>query len=72
MGSWSLWHWLVVLVVVALIFGTKKLRNVGEDLGSAIKSFRKGMQDGDAPSQLKADPPAGQTADEKKSERADS
>lgn len=59
MGGWSIWHWLVVLVVVALIFGTKKLRNVGEDLGSAIKSFRKGMQDGDASSQqLKADPPA--------------
>ena len=57
MGSWSIWHWLVVLVVVALIFGTKKLRNVGEDLGSAIKSFRKGMQDGDAQAQLKADPP---------------
>jgi len=57
MGSWSIWHWLVVLVVVALIFGTKKLRNVGEDLGSAIKSFRKGMQDGDAQNQLKADPP---------------
>ena len=58
MGGWSIWHWLVVLVVVALIFGTKKLRNVGEDLGSAIKSFRKGMQDGDASSQqLKADPP---------------
>jgi sec-independent protein translocase protein TatA len=73
MGSWSLWHWLVVLVVVALIFGTKKLRNVGEDLGSAIKSFRKGMQDGEATSQLKADPPpAAQPADEKKSERADS
>jgi sec-independent protein translocase protein TatA len=59
MGGWSIWHWLVVLVVVALIFGTKKLRNVGEDLGSAIKSFRKGMQDGDAQAQqLKADPPA--------------
>ena len=62
MGSWSIWHWLVVLVVVALIFGTKKLRNVGEDLGSAIKSFRKGMQEGDAQSQLKADPPPVGTA----------
>jgi sec-independent protein translocase protein TatA len=80
MGSWSIWHWLVVLVVVALIFGTKKLRNVGEDLGSAIKSFRKGMQDGgDAQGQLKADPPApGQPGPnptapgETKSERADS
>jgi sec-independent protein translocase protein TatA len=56
MGSWSIWHWLVVLAVVALIFGTKKLRNVGEDLGSAIKSFKKGMQDGDTQPQLKADP----------------
>lgn len=76
MGSWSIWHWLVVLVVVALIFGTKKLRNVGEDLGSAIKSFRKGMQEGDQ-QQLKADPPpAGEAAPGEtksdKSERVDS
>jgi len=56
MGGLSLWHWLIVLVVVALIFGTKKLRNVGEDLGSAIKGFKKGMQDPDAQPQLKADP----------------
>ena len=49
MGSFSIWHWLVVLAVVVLVFGTKKLRNVGGDLGSAIKSFRKGMQDEDAP-----------------------
>ena len=47
MGSFSIWHWLVVLVIVALVFGTKKLRNIGEDMGSAIKSFRKGMQEGD-------------------------
>lgn len=75
MGSFSIWHWLIVLVIVALIFGTKKLRNIGEDLGSAIKSFRKGMQDGDAPpSQLKADPPAAESPDagEKKTEHADS
>lgn len=61
MGGFSIWHWLVVLVIVALIFGTKKLRNIGEDMGSAIKSFRKGMQDGDdasKPSELKADPVA--------------
>jgi sec-independent protein translocase protein TatA len=45
MGSLSIWHWLIILVVVALVFGTKKLRNIGEDLGSAVKSFRKGMQD---------------------------
>ena len=76
MGSMSIWHWLVVLIVVALIFGTKKLRNVGEDLGSAIKSFRKGMQDGDAQPQLKADAPAPDASaaptGESKSDRVDS
>lgn len=45
MGGFSIWHWLVVLAIVALIFGTKKLRNMGEDVGSAVKSFRKSMQD---------------------------
>lgn len=48
MGSFSIWHWLIVLVIVALIFGTKKLRNVGEDLGGAVKGFKKGMQDAQA------------------------
>jgi sec-independent protein translocase protein TatA len=59
MGSFSIWHWLVLLAIVALVFGTKRLRNIGEDVGAAIKSFRKGMQDGDSESQaqLKADPP---------------
>jgi sec-independent protein translocase protein TatA len=46
MGSFSLVHWLIVLVVVAMIFGTKKLRNIGEDLGGAIKGFKQGMKDG--------------------------
>ena len=71
MGGFSIWHWLIVLVVVALVFGTKKLRNVGEDLGEAIKGFKKGMQDGDdAQARLKSDPPAtGEAAPtEKKSE----
>ncbi|AHG62594.1 Sec-independent protein translocase subunit TatA [Advenella mimigardefordensis] len=45
MGSLSIWHWLIVLVIVALIFGTKKLRNVGEDLGGAVKGFKKGIKD---------------------------
>ncbi len=48
MGSFSLWHWVIVLLVVVLLFGTKKLRNVGADLGASIKSFRKGMADSDA------------------------
>ncbi|MFA5663812.1 Sec-independent protein translocase subunit TatA [Castellaniella sp.] len=48
MGSFSIWHWLIVLVIVALIFGTKKLRNVGEDLGGAVKGFKKGMKEAEA------------------------
>lgn len=48
MGSLSIWHWLIVLVVVIVIFGTKRLKNVGQDLGEAIKGFKKGMQDGEA------------------------
>ncbi len=47
MGSFSIWHWVIVLLVVVLLFGTKKLRNVGGDLGSAIKSFRRGMAEPD-------------------------
>jgi sec-independent protein translocase protein TatA len=43
MGSLSIWHWLIVLVVVVLIFGTKKLGNIGRDLGSAVKGFKEGM-----------------------------
>ncbi len=45
MGSFSIWHWLIVLVIVALVFGTKKIRNMGEDLGGAVKGFKKGMAD---------------------------
>jgi sec-independent protein translocase protein TatA len=46
MGSFSIWHWLIVLLVIVLIFGTKKLRNIGEDLGSAVKGFKAGMKAG--------------------------
>lgn len=46
MGSFSIWHWLIVLLVVVLIFGTKKLKNIGTDLGSAVKGFKDGMKDG--------------------------
>jgi sec-independent protein translocase protein TatA len=48
MGSFSIWHWLIVLVIVMLIFGTKKLRNVGQDLGGAVKGFKDGMKDATA------------------------
>ena len=46
MGSFSIWHWLVVLLIVVLVFGTKKLKNMGGDLGSAVKGFKDGMKDG--------------------------
>ncbi len=48
MGSFSIWHWLIVLAVVVLIFGTKKLKNIGSDLGSAVKGFKDGVRDGSA------------------------
>ncbi len=46
MGSFSVWHWLIVLLIVVLIFGTKKLKNIGTDLGGAVKGFKDGMRDG--------------------------
>jgi len=48
MGSFSIWHWLIVLLVVVLIFGTKKLKNMGSDLGAAVKGFKDGVRDGSA------------------------
>ncbi|BAV34466.1 preprotein translocase subunit TatA [Sulfuricaulis limicola] len=49
MGTFSIWHWIVVLIIVLLIFGTKKLRNLGGDLGGAIKSFKQAMKEGAEP-----------------------
>jgi len=62
MGSLSIWHWLIVLVVVVLIFGTKKLRTLGTDLGGAVKGFKEGMKTGDdAAAQAKAEITANST-----------
>ncbi|HYC44746.1 MAG TPA: Sec-independent protein translocase subunit TatA [Burkholderiales bacterium] len=63
MGSFSIWHWLIVLVVVILIFGTKKLRNLGTDLGSAVKGFKDGMKSEEDKNAAKSEipPSAGQT-----------
>lgn len=53
MGSLSIWHWLIVLLVVVLVFGTKKLRNIGSDLGGAVKGFKEGMRsDEENPKQI--------------------
>lgn len=60
MGSFSIWHWLVVLLIVVVVFGTKKLKNMGSDLGGAVKGFKDGMKDGTADSTPV--PPAGQVA----------
>ena len=64
MGSFSIWHWLIVLVIVLVIFGTKKLKNMGSDLGSAVKGFKDGMKSSEEPSAA-ATPPqvTGQTID---------
>lgn len=48
MGSFSIWHWLIVLIIVLLIFGTKKLKNIGSDLGGAVKNFKEAMKDENA------------------------
>ncbi len=59
MGSFSIWHWLIVLAVVVVIFGTKKLRNIGSDLGGAVRGFKDGMKgagEADAPAGTPAAP----------------
>jgi len=63
MGSFSIWHWLIVLLIVVMVFGTKKLKNMGSDLGGAVKGFKDGMKDGSA-ADTPATPPAGQVANQ--------
>ena len=61
MGELSIWHWLIVLLVVVLVFGTKKLRNIGSDLGGAVKDFKKGMSDDEPAKQTKMDSQSGES-----------
>ncbi len=49
MGSFSIWHWLIVLLIIVLVFGTKKLKNIGSDLGGAVKGFKDGIKEGGTP-----------------------
>ncbi len=66
MGSFSIWHWLIVLLIVIMVFGTKKLKNLGSDLGGAVKGFKDGMKDGGtAPDGDKAAAPAAAVSAEK-------
>ena len=67
MGSFSIWHWLIVLLIVVMIFGTKKLKNIGQDLGGAVKGFKEGMKDGTAPEEKPV--AAGQVANNVASEK---
>jgi sec-independent protein translocase protein TatA len=60
MGSFSIWHWLIVLVIVMLIFGTKKLRNMGTDLGGAVRGFKDGMREGGGDKSAEATMPPSQ------------
>lgn len=75
MGTFSIWHWLIVLVIVMLVFGTKKLRNMGGDLGGAVKGFKDGMKEGAAAAgdkKVEEGDPAkvGQTIDVKAEEKS--
>ena len=70
MGSFSIWHWLIVLLIVVLVFGTKKLKNIGTDLGSAVKGFKDGVRDGSASSPPEPAPPPQQVSSQKAADPA--
>jgi sec-independent protein translocase protein TatA len=69
MGSLSIWHWIIVLVIVLLVFGTKKLRNIGSDLGGAVRGFKDGMKESSAEG---GSHPGGHTIDAKVEEKTKS
>ncbi|TCV83721.1 Sec-independent protein translocase subunit TatA [Sulfurirhabdus autotrophica] len=71
MGSFSIWHWLIVLVIVLVIFGTKKLRNMGGDVGGAVKSFKDAMREEEKSSKIGTSE-AGQTIDGEVKDKAKS
>jgi sec-independent protein translocase protein TatA len=62
MGSFSIWHWLIVLLIVVMVFGTKKLKNIGGDLGGAVKGFKDGMKEGGQPAAEEPAAPAAAAA----------
>jgi sec-independent protein translocase protein TatA len=62
MGSLSIWHWLIVLLIVVMVFGTKKLKNMGSDLGGAVKGFKDGMREGSSSADEKPVAPAAQVS----------
>lgn len=62
MGSFSIWHWLIVLLIVVMVFGTKKLKNIGSDLGGAVKGFKDGIKEGSSSTEAPAPAPSQVTA----------
>ena len=68
MGSFSIWHWAIVLLIVVLVFGTKKLKNIGSDLGGAVKGFKDGMKEGGTSADSSA--AAGQVANQQATDKA--
>ncbi len=62
MGSFSIWHWLIVLLIIVLVFGTKKLKNIGTDLGGAVKGFKDGIKEGGSTPEVPVPPQQVSTA----------
>lgn len=71
MGGFSIWHWLIVLLVVIIVFGTKKLRSIGADLGGAVRGFKDGLKEGSTEPQMPAagDAQPGRTIDARVEDR---
>jgi sec-independent protein translocase protein TatA len=66
MGSFSIWHWLIVLLIVVMVFGTKKLKNIGSDLGGAVKGFKDGIKEGGQDAPEAAPAPAAKVTQDKR------
>ena len=70
MGTFSIWHWLIVLLIVVMVFGTKKLKNIGSDLGGAVKGFKDGIKEGGQnPADAAATTPPGQVTQEARADK---
>ena len=69
MGSFSIWHWLIVLLIVVMVFGTKKLKNIGSDLGGAVKGFKDGIKEGGQTTADNASAPADQVTQDTRADK---
>ena len=69
MGSFSIWHWLIVLLIVVMVFGTKKLKNIGSDLGGAVKGFKDGIKEGGQNANDAASTPPGQVTQDTRTDK---